>query len=128
MTPRSTPVSRPCAVVSPSFANRTFAPLAWPSCGRRGLRAQQARLPSPGHGLRARAGIKLAIDRLRLGLDRVHRDVETLGDLPEGAMAGEKPQDPELGNGQRRWARQRAFGQVVDLSPGLIEPALKDKG
>ena len=63
---------------------------------------------------------------MRLRLDRVDRHVEALGDLAKRLVAREEPEDPQLGDRQRRRARERALGERVDLRPGLLEAALED--
>ena len=68
----------------------------------------EADLAGAGDRLGARGRVELAVDRVRLGLDRVGRDVQARGDLPEGQVAGEEAQDAQLRRGQgRRAARRR---------------------
>ena len=74
-------------------------------------RAQASSSPSSRaqrDGLRARAHVELAIDRVGLRLDRVGRDERALGDLAEREVGREEVQDPQLGGRQRRPAARAA--------------------
>ena len=51
---------------------------------------------------------ELAVDRDRLGLDRVSGDVQPLPDLPKREVGGQQREEPKLGGRQRRCPRPSA--------------------
>src|SRR3954447_353472 len=134
--------SRALAAQYPSYyrARRVFAS-ACPS--RLASRLQQPDLAAALHGLVARDGIELLVDRGHLGLDRVAGHEELVRDLPEGQVRGQELQDADLRGGQRQPAGQArlavvtgepfcqvvvlraqdaALGeQVIDVLPRLVE-------
>src|SRR5829696_6733315 len=85
----------------------------------------QAQLLSAVDGLASGGDAELAVDRYRLGLDRVPREVQSLADLGEGEVGGQQWEQPQLGGGERR----EPLGVGVDrveLGLQLLGPAGED--
>ena len=62
---------------------------------------------------------ELPVDREGLGLHRVRRQVQALGDLPEGEVGGQQRQDPQLGRGEGRAANALPSDRL-DLGSQLV--------
>ena len=73
------------------------------------------------HRLAARGNAELAVDRDRLGLDRVARQAQPLADLQQGEMGRQQRQQAQLGRGQRRRPRRPA-GRSGPASPPARPP------
>ena len=115
-----------------SLADAEAPPAVAAAEGRPRRRQGRVRLVEETGGARAvdrlgaRGDPELAVDRSRLGLDRVRGDEEVVGDLAERQVGGEEVEQPELGGAQRPATHHGAGG--VDLLPRPLDPLADDDG
>jgi hypothetical protein len=72
-------------------------------------RLDEADLLGDGDRLAPAGDAELAVDRDRLGLDRVPRNVQALSDLPEGQVRGEEREQTQLGAREPRACAGTSF-------------------
>jgi hypothetical protein len=69
--------------------------------------------------LAAGGDAELAVERERLALDRVRRDIEPFAHLREGEVGRQQRQEPQLGGGQP-WGAGGGFPERVELGLQLV--------
>src|SRR6185295_2984807 len=88
------PISSSSSVLTALLSRRTL-PRPRLLGARERVLAQEPGVASPDHRLGAGGRVELAIDRLRLSLDRVGRNVDSLPDLAKGKVARQIRSDPK---------------------------------